>query len=56
MSTISRKVAELEAGLGGRLFERSTRQLRLADLGRDVLEHAKQTVEISDAVLATVSN
>ncbi len=56
VSTISRKIAELEAGFSARLFERSTRQLRLTDVGRDILVHAKQTVEISDAVLATVSN
>lgn len=56
VSTVSRRIAELEADLGARLFERSTRQLRLTDLGRDVLSHAKQTVEIGDAVLATVSN
>lgn len=56
VSTVSRKVAELEAELGVRLLERSTRQLRLTDIGRDVLDQARQTAEISEAVLATVSN
>lgn len=56
VSTVSRKVAELEADLGARLFERSTRQLRLTDLGRDVLGHAKQIADVNDAILATVSN
>lgn len=56
VSTVSRKVAELEAELGVRLLERSTRQLRLTDIGREVLGRARQTAEISEAVQATVSN
>lgn len=49
-STVSRRVAELEAQLGVRLIERSTRSLRLTDVGSEVLEHARRTGEISDAV------
>lgn len=56
VSTVSRKVADLEAELGVRLLERSTRQLRLTDIGRDVLDQARQTAEINESVLATVSN
>ena len=56
VSTVSRKVAELEAELGVRLLERSTRQLRLTDIGRDVLDQARQTAEINEAVMVTVSN
>ncbi len=56
ISTVSRKVAELEDQLGVRLLERSTRQLRLTDVGADVLEHAQKGVEVSEAVDSVVSN
>ncbi|MCJ2074025.1 LysR family transcriptional regulator [Methylobacterium sp. J-030] len=56
VSTVSRRVAELEGQLGVRLLERSTRSLRLTDLGSEVLEHARRSVEISDAVAGIVSN
>ena len=56
ISTVSRKVADLEDQLGVRLLERSTRQLRLTDVGADVLEHAQKGVEVSEAVDSVVSN
>jgi len=56
ISTVSRKVAELEDQLGVRLLERSTRQLRLTDVGAEVLEHALKSVEVSEAVESVVSN
>ena len=56
VSTVSRRVAELEDQLGVRLLERSTRNLRLTDLGSDILEHARQTAELADAVDSVVSN
>ena len=49
-STVSRRIAELEAELRVRLIERSTRSLRLTDVGSELLEHARRSAEISDAV------
>jgi DNA-binding transcriptional LysR family regulator len=55
-STVSRRIAELEGELDVRLLERSTRSLRLTDVGSEVLEHAQRTAELSDAVDNIVSN
>ena len=56
VSTVSRRVAELEDQLGVRLLDRSTRNLRLTDLGSEVLEHAQRSAEASEAVQNIVSN
>jgi DNA-binding transcriptional LysR family regulator len=55
-STVSRRIAELEDNLGMRLIERSTRKLRLTDVGSEVLEHARRGAEASDAVHNIASN
>lgn len=56
LSTVSRRVADLEDRLGVRLLERSTRRLRLTEVGAEVLEHARRGIEIEDAVAALTSN
>lgn len=48
-STVSRRVAGLEAQLGERLLLRTTRKLTLTDFGHTVLEHAQQIVAEVDA-------
>lgn len=55
LSTISRRIAELEDQLGACLLERSTRHLRLTDLGSDVFEQAKRGAEICQVVNDIVS-
>ncbi|HEY6344350.1 MAG TPA: LysR family transcriptional regulator [Bryobacteraceae bacterium] len=49
-STVSRRIAELEQALGVRLIERSTRSLRLTDVGSEVLEYAHRGAEINEAI------
>jgi DNA-binding transcriptional LysR family regulator len=56
VATVSRRVAELEDQLGVGLLERSTRSLRLTDVGSEVLTHARRTAELRDAVTGIVSN
>ena len=56
ISTVSRRIADLEDQLGVRLLERSTRSLRLTDVGSEVLEHAQRCAELSEAVDNIVSN
>src|SRR6201984_3417312 len=56
VSTVSRRIAELEDELGVRLLDRSTRNLRLTELGAEVLEQAIRSAELSEAVDNIVSN
>src|SRR6516165_2638736 len=55
-STVSRRVADLEQQLGVRLIERSTRSLRLTDVGSEVFEYARHGWEISEAIDHIASN
>lgn len=48
VSTISRKISELEKSLGVRLMERSTRQLRITDIGQEYYEHCRRGLEAFD--------
>lgn len=43
-STVSRKLSELEARLGARLLQRTTRRLSLTDVGRAFYPHAARVV------------
>jgi DNA-binding transcriptional LysR family regulator len=49
-SRISRRIAVLEEQLGVRLLERSTRRVRVTEVGRDVYRHARAAMDEADAV------
>jgi DNA-binding transcriptional LysR family regulator len=49
-STISRRIADLESQLGVSLIIRTTRQLRLTEVGSEVLEFARQGAELRESV------
>jgi len=51
-STVSRRLAALEAQLGERLLLRTTRKFALTDFGRSVLDHARQVAAEVDAAAA----
>ncbi len=56
ISTISRKVSELEKSLGIRLIERSTRCLRLTDIGQDYFEYCRRGLDEFEAGAYMVNN
>jgi DNA-binding transcriptional LysR family regulator len=49
-SRVSRRVALLEERLGVRLIERSTRRLKVTEVGQRVYEHARTAIEAAEAV------
>ncbi|MEO8506005.1 MAG: LysR family transcriptional regulator [Betaproteobacteria bacterium] len=51
-STVSRRIAALEAQLGERLLLRTTRKLAVTDFGHSVLEHAQH---VAEEVAATIT-
>ncbi|MGZ8287554.1 MAG: LysR family transcriptional regulator [Telluria sp.] len=48
-STVSRRISLLEAKLGERLLQRTTRKLMLTEFGASLLEHAQKVVEEVEA-------
>jgi len=54
-SRISRRVAALEAQLGVRLIERSTRRFKVTEVGQDVYRHARAAMSEAEAVEEVVS-
>ncbi|QBR04287.1 LysR family transcriptional regulator [Paraburkholderia pallida] len=56
VSSVSRRIAELEDQLGVRLLERTTHHLRLTDFGAEVFELARHASEVSEAVDNVISN
>ena len=54
-SNISRRVARLEASLDARLLERTTRRMRLTELGRIYYDHCRRIMEEADQAEQSVS-
>lgn len=51
-STVSRRLSLLEAALGERLLQRTTRRLVLTEFGASLLEHARKVAEETEAAAA----
>jgi DNA-binding transcriptional LysR family regulator len=51
-STVSRRIAALEAQLGERLITRSTRRLLITEFGQGILEYARRLQEEAEAAAA----
>ena len=56
VSTVSRRIADLEKQLAVQLLERSTRTLRLTAVGQEVLDYARRAAEANDGVEYVVAN
>jgi len=55
-ATLSRRVAELEATLGLRLFERGARELRLTEEGRALYERSRALLTELDETVAAIAS
>lgn len=56
VSTVSRRLAELETQLGVRLLERSTRRLRLTEIGLEVLSRCQRGLEAFEEAQLLISS
>ena len=56
VSTVSRKISELEKALGVRLLERSTRRLRMTEIGQDYYEGCRRGLEEFETANLMVSD
>lgn len=54
-STISRQVQRLERALGTRLFERSTRRIRLTESGMQIYRHCKDMMDAASGAVDAAS-
>ena len=54
-SRLSRRVAALEADLGLRLLERSTRRFKVTEVGLDVARHARAALDEAEAIAAVAA-
>ncbi len=54
-STISRRITHLEASLNTRLLERTTRQLRLTEVGQVYYQHCRRIIEEAEAAEISVN-
>lgn len=54
LATVSRHVARLEAALGARLLERTTRKIRLTEVGQRYFEHCRRGVEAFESAARVI--
>lgn len=53
---LSRRIDSLETALGARLFDRTTREIRLTSLGRGFLERARAALDDLESAMLSVSD
>ena len=56
LSRVSRRIAELENHLGAKLFERTTRQVRLTEEGRRLLDRCQNPIEALQGIAGFTDN